>query len=221
MNQLINITCPVCEVESNQPLIQYLNVAEHPEDKQYLQNGEFFNFECPNCGAQRQIQSTFVYHDPDKKLMIFLVPNLDERLNEIDDLLDKQVKQLDYDLSDYQLRLVSNSQELIEKIAIFDMNYDDQEVEVVKLLTDGLFAQEQPDLEIYGRYFSPSFDGAKIFYVTPDQQLMVDFKEDLLEFAKNKFGKQLSQDYTGHFVYVGRQWAMNILEKKPGDTPAE
>ncbi|WP_124058720.1 CpXC domain-containing protein [Vaginisenegalia massiliensis] len=214
MKQTVNLTCPVCNQEVEWSITTRLNTRENPNLKKDLLAGKLFDFECPVCGAKRQLETTFLYHDPDKKLMIFLIPNYQSRQEEIEALLDQMASQEGVDIHDYQLRLVLHSTDLIEKVTLFDWGLSDQEIEIVKVLTDGLFAQEFPGKLVHNRFFYIKDKTPKILYITEDDQLLVDFHDSLLEFANSKFNKAIVDQHQGQFMVINQAWALNALDKK-------
>lgn len=211
MKQTVKIKCPVCGTEVNREVETRINTRQQPQLKKALLNGSLQQFECANCGAKRQIQSELLYHDPDKHYMIFNIPNLKKRKNQVEAMIDGIVSDENVDVSDYDLRLVSHLPDLVEKTQLFDLNYDDREVEIVKLLTDGLFAKDRPNDKVLSRYFYIYEGQAKIMYITEKEQLLVDFSDKLLDFAKGKFKKISTKPGKGEFHLINAEWAAHAL----------
>lgn len=218
MTQQIQLTCPVCEAKKDFTYHNHLNVSQHPELKQTLLEGNLFRFECDECGAKRQLDMQFIYHDPEKKVMIFLLPEYRSDNEEVTRVLDEIIQQQNFSLADYRLRIALHGVDLVEKITIFDAGYDDQEIEIVKLLTDGLFAQEKPTTPVKARYFYMQKSEPKVLYITDSDQILVDFHEKLLEFARTKFNKRLKIQQQGKFILIDHRWAIQTLEKKEHKT---
>lgn len=215
MAQTLNLTCPVCNHQNKMKVNAAINAKTQPKLKKELLEGKNFLFECDQCGAKRVINYQMLYHDPDHRLLIYLAPdyvkNKEQTLEILDDLKQKQAVSLD----DYHLRIVLSGAELLEKIQIFDNQYKDIEVELVKLLTDGIFSKEKPDEQVKGRYFymDPNTQKAKIMYTTDKEQLLVDFHETLLDFVQNKFKKDLEDNRKGDFQLINYNWAIQIASK--------
>ncbi|UUX32799.1 CpXC domain-containing protein [Fundicoccus culcitae] len=215
MTQTVNLTCPVCNHQSTRQVNAAINAKTHPHLKQELLEGKTFLYECEQCGAQRVINFQMLYHDPDQRLLIYLAPgyvnNKEQTLEILDDLKNRQPVSLD----NYHLRIVLSGAELLEKIQIFDQHFNDYEVELVKLLTDGIFSKEKSGETVKARYFymDPKSKSAKIMYTTDSQQLLVDFHQSLLDFVKNKFKKELQQPQRGEFQLVNYTWAIETVSK--------
>lgn len=215
MAEKMSIQCPVCQHPSSQPLEMAINTRTTPELKQKLLDGTLLMFECENCGAKRRITTQVLYHDPDKKLLFFVAPNYNRDKESIQEQLTELLQSFPVSLENYEMRIMIDPADLMEKVHIFDAGHHDTEIELVKMLTDGLFVQENPGKNIKNRYFYINPQGkSKFLYITDDEQLMVDCHEKLLEFIHDKFKKALTQEQKGSFKVINHAWANNILQKK-------
>lgn len=211
MKQVVKIKCPVCQTPATQEVETRVNTAVQPHLKDELLNGTLQYFECSECGARRQIETDFLYHDPKNKFMVFLIPNLKNKQDQLSSLLENVARDENVDLSQYELRIVTHHADLIEKIQLFDHGYNDREVEIVKLLTDGLFAKEKPGEIVKARYFYLKGKEPKIMYITGKEQLLVDFSDSLLTFAQDKYKKVTSTTEKGQFHLINAEWAAHAL----------
>lgn len=211
MKQVVKLNCPVCQTPTTQEVETRINTALQPKLKKELLSGELQQFECSECGAKRQIETNFLYHDPDKKFMVFLIPNLKNKKDQLSNLLENVARDENVDLSRYELRIVTHHPDLIEKIQLFDLDYNDKEVEIVKLLTDGLFAKERPSEVVRSRYFYVKDKQPKIMYITEKEQLLVDFSDSLLSFASDKYKKTVTSEGKGQFHLINAEWAAHAL----------
>ncbi|MBZ6526938.1 CpXC domain-containing protein [Aerococcaceae bacterium DSM 111021] len=211
MKQVVKIKCPVCQTPASQEVETRVNSILQPNLKKDLLNGQLQFFECSDCGARRQIETDFLYHDPKNKFMVFLIPNLRKKQDQLSTLLENVARDEKVNLSDYELRIVTHHPDLVEKIQLFDNGYNDREVEIVKLLTDGLFAKERPNEEVKSRFFYMKNKEPKIMYITANEQLLVDFSDNLHTFAKDKYKKVVSTSEKGQFHLINAEWAAHAL----------
>ncbi len=216
MPQNIHVECPVCQTKAVRSVEIAINTRLHPELKTALLDGTLLAFECENCGSKRQIETQLMYHDPDQQLLIYVAPEFNEKREAITKGLYEVAEKEQIPIENYHLRIVTSVPQLVEKIQIFDFGVDDQEMEVVKLLTDGLFAKQEPDRQVLNRFFFIKDDEPKFLYITEEDQLLVDYHPSLNQFIKEKFGKYLMDDFRGNFVVVNHQWATNIVNQRPG-----
>lgn len=220
MAETMKIKCPVCQTEAEQPLNIAINTRLHPELKQKLLDGTLLLFECEHCGAKRRITSQFMYHDPDKKLLFFVAPNFNEQRDNVLAQLEEFLRTFPFSTEDYQMRIMLETADLMEKVQIFDYGFSDTEVELVKMLTDGLFAQENPEALVKNRYFFINKSSQpKFLYITETDQIMVDCHDKLFEFIRDKFKKVLALPQMGHFLVINHTWANHAIQKKKASSP--
>ncbi len=126
-----SFTCSRCGAGAAVPVYPGVNVASQPELKGQVRDGSLFVWECPHCGTRNLARYPFLYHDPDGRLMVWLLPDgqaLPEAVRE-------QLETVSGQLDGYTLRRVGDVGSLIEKIAIHDAGLDDIAIEMVKYVT--------------------------------------------------------------------------------------
>ena len=119
-----------------------INISESPELKDKVRDGSLFIWECPHCGNISLSVFQTLYHDPEEKIMIWLLPKgsvsedemaaLEAHMNTIAEEL---CKDKDEGLGGYILRMVNNVGSLIEKVNIYEAGLDDHVVEMCKYVT--------------------------------------------------------------------------------------
>lgn len=207
--------CPVCHHEIERQFDIAINTRLNPDLKEKLLDGTLLLFECEHCGAKRHISSQFLYHDPDKKLLFHVAPQYNEQREAIQAQLNDLINSFPVSVDDYEMRIMLNMADLMEKVQIYDSGFKDTEIEMVKMLTDGLFAKENPTAQVKNRYFFLNKEGQpKFLYVTDTNQMMVDCHQRLLTFIRDKFKRALKQNTKGHFRIINHAWAENILQNK-------
>ena len=72
------IDCPNCHIEFPTKIWQSANVTLDPHLKDEIKKGEFRLIECPGCGGVGQSPTPVLYHDMDKKLMIYVMPEANQ-----------------------------------------------------------------------------------------------------------------------------------------------
>ena len=124
-------TCSRCKAVEQVDVYPGVNVASDPQLREKVRDGSLFVWECPHCGTRNLARYPFLYHDPDAKLMVWLLPDgqvlpeaMQEQLETVSDRLDG-----------YTLRRVGDVGSLIEKIAIREADLEDTVIEMVKYVT--------------------------------------------------------------------------------------
>jgi hypothetical protein len=68
------VTCSACGTKFQTPIEQILDVRIDPEAKRRLLNGNVNLTACPACGAVARLNLPFVYHDPEKEVVLLYLP---------------------------------------------------------------------------------------------------------------------------------------------------
>lgn len=137
LNAKQNVRCPKCSQMSELMVWHSITVKDSADLKQDLLRGRVNMFHCPSCSYTALMPSPLLYHDEEKKLLISFAP-CDERDKE-KQLFD-EVKKTFSDSGElknyegYNLRFVADYNELLEKILIFDNDFNDKVIEVIKLM---------------------------------------------------------------------------------------
>jgi hypothetical protein len=73
--QTFPITCPGCNNRFVTPVLSIVDASQNPEAKTLLLSGQLNIAVCPQCGHAGMLSSPLVYHDPEKELLLTLVPS--------------------------------------------------------------------------------------------------------------------------------------------------
>jgi hypothetical protein len=127
------ITCPGCGRRSTFTTWSSLNATLDPDQKPRLLSGELTRFTCPACGHSAEVSYPLLYHDMERQLMLWHVPDASvkhgyEAPGELPAAMRKTLG------AGYRFRRVGTLNSLREKVLIFDHDLDDRVVEVLKLL---------------------------------------------------------------------------------------
>jgi len=135
--------CLTCGKELEVKLWNSINISLSPELKEQVKNFSIFKVKCERCDKTINLEYKCLYHDMDKKLIIFSVQdsNLDECIQAV-----KMFAQ-----NGYTIRFVSTNKALSEKVNIFEANLKDTAIEFYK----GQIANELGDMNLVGyTYFN-------------------------------------------------------------------
>lgn len=135
--------CPTCGKEMEVKLWNSINVSISPELKKQVKDFSLFKVKCDRCDKTTNLEYKCLYHDMDKKLVIFAVQdsNLEECIKSIQMFAN----------SGYKIRFVSTIKAMVEKVNIFEANLKDTAIELYK----GQIADELGDMNLVGyTYFN-------------------------------------------------------------------
>ena len=198
------LVCPECGLDQVFTVYDSVNVTLCSDFKNQVINGDLTTFTCDACGYQAEMVCPILYHDMENQLMIYMDPDGQLNLNRLENkqflfgtLLDES----------YQYRIVSNREELVEKIFIFDDGLDDKPLEMLKyyIRDSRLDNDDDPDQAIlyYGGRGVFEDEGDVIFinkWSGPDQ------KSFRLPIGKYQ---EIKEGYTNHYPElkdVAGQW---------------
>ena len=131
------VSCKNCNKQTEVELRQSINVALDPELKARVKDGSLFVWACPYCGQRNLALYQPLYHDPDAKLMVWLLPGQAQPPKAVADA----VKELE----GYTLRIVREVGDLIEKVNLHDAGLDDTVLEMCKWVMRRELADKNPD----------------------------------------------------------------------------
>ncbi|MBR1926675.1 MAG: CpXC domain-containing protein [Bacteroidales bacterium] len=127
-------TCSSCGQTSETTLYSGINTSSEPELKSKVKDGSLFLWECPHCGKTNLAASQLVYHDPEERLMIWLLPEGSLPENSVR-TIERNLESAAESLDGYTFRRVDDAGSLIEKVNIFDSGLEDTVIEMVKYVT--------------------------------------------------------------------------------------
>ena len=126
MPRQVSIKCEQCAKVHPFTAWDSLNVTLDRDAKDQLLKGELTRFKCPDCGWSGNVLYSMLYHDMEKRLMVWLCPVTGDP--------DESPAPIMSSMEDYQFRIVSTRNRLVEKIYLFDSGLDDRLVEFLKLV---------------------------------------------------------------------------------------
>lgn len=124
---MVPVNCSHCHRQTEIEVCQSINVALDPALKDRVKDGSLFVWECPYCGQRNLARYQTLYHDPETRLMVWLLPGEEEPPKAVEDA----VRELD----GYTLRRVREVGDLIEKVNIHDVGLEDSVLEMCKWVT--------------------------------------------------------------------------------------
>ncbi len=137
LNSKQNVRCPQCGQMSDVTVWDMITVKDSADLKQDLLRGRINMFQCPSCAHTALMPTPMLYQDDEKRLLISFSPCNDPLVKgQLYDNVCKasndsgELKQFE----GYNLRFVTDYNEILEKILIFDNDLNDKTIEVLKLM---------------------------------------------------------------------------------------
>lgn len=195
--------CSKCGQQHKVIIYKSINTADNPELKAKVADGSLFLWECPHCGQMNLARYETLYHDPEGKLMVWLIP-----AGEISEAQMQAITMHTKAMGGYTLRRVNDMGTLMEKVLIAEAGLDDIVLEMCKYVTKLEMLQKSVPAEQKDEFMASTFH----FYRCEGEG-----DERILTFMYALDGQMLGVN-VGWNVY---QDCAGILERNPQIRPEE
>ena len=135
---MVPVSCSHCHRSTQAEPVQRINTALDPELKARVKDGSLFVWECPYCGTRNLLKYQTLYHDPEARLMVWLLPEGMTPPAEVEEAVK--------DLEGSTLRRVLEVGDLIEKVNIHDAGLEDTVMEMCKWVTRRELSAKNPEI---------------------------------------------------------------------------
>lgn len=145
-SNIVTFECEKCGEENDAEIWPCISADDkRKEVRESLMTGSIFTCTCSECGAVAGLKYPCLYHDKQRKFMVYLIPDV-ERSHDFSNLtLPTEILFSDVNMAEYTLRVVQNPSMLVEKIHTFENGLDDRGAEVCLLLALGKLQQRRSD----------------------------------------------------------------------------
>lgn len=149
-----DVGCPKCGAAVRTRMWPGICVQDSPELRARVLAETLFDWKCPDCGYEAHFLYPCLYHDRDRKFMVYLAPN-----GSTGEFQPVDVSRTFPQLCGVVKRVVSTQAEMKEKILIFEAGLDDRAVELVKLALSSVLEEKRGRRAVQG-YFSDADEAA-------------------------------------------------------------
>lgn len=195
--------CSKCGQQHKVIVYKSINISDNPELKAKVADGSLFLWECPHCGQMNLAKYETLYHDPEGKLMVWLIP-----AGEISEAQMQAITMHTKAMGGYTLRRVNDMGTLMEKVLVAEAGLDDIVLEMCKYVTKLEMLQKSVPAEQKDEFMASTFH----FYRSEGEG-----DERILTFMYALDGQMLGVNI-GWNVY---QDCAGILDRNPQIRPEE
>lgn len=205
------VTCPKCAHEGTFIMYESINSTLNPELVQELIDWELFKYTCRNCNESYFLQYGFLYHDMSHKTMMQFVSGK-EQVESAVEWLESSLSVIGENegsepFSGYQFRVVTDVEDLIEKVQIAEAGYDDRIIEIMKCIQE---PKEDDDIGLTYDHFVFSKVGPEnyqFFFINQQEAVAsLDFSAELYERIEEEYADKLKSEY-----FIDSLWARKIV----------
>ena len=212
-NHIETIKCSKCNAESEMLVWETMDTSTDPQLKAQIRNGDCFGWHCPHCDNKSLIFYPTIYHQVNEHYIICYVPGNPSSAVEYMKNINEN-NQSGYDFNDnYTKRVVSDINQLREKLLILDEGLDDRIIEIMKVFAMAEIQKSFSDLTVSEIYFNKEQDGTYNLAVKFDngQWGSTDFAMDSYDQVVKTFKTSLAVDDE---VIIDTEWAISMIEKQ-------
>lgn len=205
-------TCPKCQHSQDFTIWNSVNVDLDSSLKERLLSGELTRFTCAPCQHTSEVVYPLLYHDMTRKLMVNFVAGGDTS-----ELSSQSLGAMMRGFQDYQFRIVTSRNGLIEKIWIAEAGLDDRAMELFKLsLISQMEAAADDELLFAGEDRKPNGSHfAKFAWLTQGGiESITTHMESYTEFAAGIAGiLEMEPATSGEWLIINRDYAIALMGK--------
>lgn len=211
----VDITCPGCGGQGTREISKRVCISKHPELKEEITSGSYFEWKCPKCEKRFFIDDVFLYNDDEHKFMVYYVPGYDRDVLEIPTVIKTDA---DYDALHSILRVASGFVDFVEKIRILEEGLDDRAIEAIKAVYSAAY-REANEQDVYNMIFEETGEaGALCFAVfLQDEDFAVEIPEQAYSQTKADFSSLFSEPLEKVFLRIDQSWLAGVLGAPDND----
>jgi hypothetical protein len=210
--------CPKCGKELELELIDSIEVPYDQELKQKVMDNSYFTLHCDGCNTVLPIGYRCTYNDLERRYLLWLMPNDGERESKEVEAYHKRLETdnaLRLAQNGYRFRLVANSNDLREKILIFDAGLDDRVIELMKLAyVPSIRKKCGTESKIVGFYFDWRIDnkgGQWLIVLDNRKPLIAPFEMSMYNETKEKWQARIEEKTGEGLIKVNAKWAVEVM----------
>ncbi len=144
--------CTKCGQQHKITVYRSINISDNPELKDKVKDGSLFLWECPHCGQVNLAKYETLYHDPQNKVMFWLIPS-----GEISETQMQAITMHTKAMGGYTLRRVNDMGTLMEKVLVSEAGLDDIVLEMCKYVTKLEMVQKSVPAEQKDEFLASTF----------------------------------------------------------------
>ena len=213
----IQVACPKCSKEFKTVIYESINTDYSPDIAESVINGKLFEATCPACGFVAHLEYDILYNDLKHDTWIWVLhPNNKDYHSKV-----SEIRTTHYPL-EFNTRIVSDMNELREKVACLEAGVDDRVVELCKRFFALSIISQNPDFQIKNAYFSCTNKKPVVtFYNNDGGEAYCYLEKDIYEKMAKLFEKPLQEMKPEPFMIIDAKWADDFFQYLPEEEHEE
>ena len=225
-HHLETYTCPNCDHVQEFQFWDSVNIQLDPEMQEKILSREFYSQKCDECGEVTQVLYSFLYHDMDRRLMVYVIveqdpQKLSDTIEELNSFFNKapdeqtnEVSELFSSIDDgYTKRVVTGYNDLLEKIYIARNGLDDRVIEAFKVIIAARQSEALKSKNLVGLYFDDVIGDEKqfVFVFEGGEIASLPFHPESYESMKNGMLTKMEAKTPKGYSLIDYNWAVDLL----------
>lgn len=212
-----NFKCEKCGNIQNVNIFPYINFNENPEYYALVRNLDIFKIKCEKCNTNAIVKYDALYLNETQKYFIYLLTDKDliQKFRHqityfIETILNKNEK---YNFDEFKTRLVFNTNQLMEKLAIFELGLNDKVIEVIKY---GFYENNLIDETKYNAVYFDGIKETKLEFVLFNTERDIEIDKIFIDIEfYNQVIDKISKLNDDNFVFpnIDRDWVNTKLSR--------
>lgn len=209
-----NIVCPACNKRDTIKIYEAIDSADVAARKRVL-DGSLFAWRCPKCNYRTNTAFNLLYKDEHRHFMVYLAADGDVvGMRNAMDNIEKDFNRLSpsedirYSMT---RRIVLTSNELREKVMIFESGLDDRIIEVMKCFYMSAVLENNSDMQIAECLFGVEGEQWLFEFITIDGRI---FSTPVRKELYDEFKREYENDFgEANEYFVDANYALDLYNQ--------
>lgn len=216
MSQFRNekIVCPSCYKKDNIKIYESIESTDIAARKRLL-DGSLFTWRCPKCNYRTNTVFNLLYKNEERHFMIYLAADGDTigMRNTMDNIENdfnrlSPSKDIKYSMT---RRIVLTSNELREKVMIFEAGLDDRIIEIMKCFYMSAVIENRSGMQIAECLFSVENDQLMFEFLTMDGRFFsTPIRKELYEDFEREYNEYFGEE---NDYFVNSDYALDLYNR--------
>lgn len=195
-----SVTCPACGNTQDFPTHDRINASDAPQLRDRLISRDLITLTCTRCGTRTPVAYDLLYHDPDRRFMLWLIHDESESPPPPPPTVET-----------YTRRTVRSANDLLEKILLLTEGRDDRLMELFKLALLGSLMAD--DATAGGSLYYAGTQGGNLRFIvlSPKGPQQFDVPQNQFEAFRTQFAPRLTVP-EADWPLVDAAYALAILQ---------
>ena len=202
----VYVTCPKCQTRIEATVFETVNTDYAPDLAKSIIDGSLFEARCPNCGVVAHMEYDVLYNDLKHMAMIWAIhPNSRD--------YDKHVREARMVPTTMltMTRIVSDMNELREKVACIESGADDRAIELYKHLFEVMINEEATESTVNQVFFTiEAGERTIIAYDDKGQERRYHLDEKIYQLLSDVAGQMSADNQQEPFPIYDRAWSRSF-----------